>query len=171
MAPLRLLQTASLLVAPALGQAGNPFNFVSAATLFTGPASPIIDLGYARYQGKDDAVTETSNYLGVKYANAPRFDHSIVFKGPVYNATVIGASEYGAPCPQHSLTSESPPSDLGLGATLALLEATPLFQEAIKQDEDCLCINIQRPQDHSLKDFPVLVWMCVIHLVASCFIH
>lgn len=46
-------------------------NPISGATLFTGPAAPIVDLGYAQYQGKQDARTQTSNYLGLKYANAP----------------------------------------------------------------------------------------------------
>jgi len=41
---------------------------VSAATLFTGPASPIVDLGYGNFQGKDDNVTDTHNYLGKTYA-------------------------------------------------------------------------------------------------------
>lgn len=52
-------------------------NLISAATLFTGPAAPIIDLGYAKYQGKQDSLTKTSNYLGLKYANAP-YGNSIV---------------------------------------------------------------------------------------------
>lgn len=50
--------------------AGNPANLISAATLFTGPSAPIIDLGYAKYRGKQDANTKTANYLGLKFAEA-----------------------------------------------------------------------------------------------------
>jgi hypothetical protein len=52
--------------------------FISAATLFTGPDAPVVDLGYARYRGKQDNLTHTSNYLGVPYAKASRFDHAQV---------------------------------------------------------------------------------------------
>lgn len=45
-------------------QPANPFNLLSAATLFTGPATPVVDTGYARFQGKQDQVTQSSNYLG-----------------------------------------------------------------------------------------------------------
>ena len=48
----------------------NPANLISGATLFTGPAAPVVDLGYARYRGKQDATTKTSNYLGLKFAEA-----------------------------------------------------------------------------------------------------
>lgn len=141
-------------------QAKNPFNIISGATLFTGPASPIVDLGYAKYQGKDDAGTQTSNYLGVKYANAPRFDHSTVFAGNGTSADqVIDASEYGPACAQHEVTSILAPSDLGLGKVVGILESTPLFQAVQKQSEDCLSLNIQRPRDASLQDLPVMVWM------------
>ena len=50
--------------------AGNPADLISAATLFTGPAAPVVDLGYARYRGKQDKTTNTSNYLGLKFAEA-----------------------------------------------------------------------------------------------------
>jgi hypothetical protein len=50
--------------------ANNPANLISAATLFTGPAAPIVDLGYAPCRGKQDATTKTSNYLGLKFAEA-----------------------------------------------------------------------------------------------------
>ena len=53
-------------------------NPLSGATLFLGGKSPIVNTGYTQYQGKNDDVTETSNYLGVPYASAPRFDHSVV---------------------------------------------------------------------------------------------
>lgn len=44
---------------------------ISAASLFTGPAAPVVNLGYAKYRGKQDSKTKTANYLGLKFANAP----------------------------------------------------------------------------------------------------
>lgn len=51
--------------------AGGTVNFISAATLFSGPAAPVVDLGYASYRGKQDRNTKTANYLGLKFAEAP----------------------------------------------------------------------------------------------------
>ena len=45
-------------------QKPNPFNLLSAATLFTGPQSPVVDTGYGLFQGKSDQITGTENYLG-----------------------------------------------------------------------------------------------------------
>lgn len=45
-------------------QKSNPFNLVSAATLFTGPESPVVDTGYGLFKGKSDQLTGTENYLG-----------------------------------------------------------------------------------------------------------
>ena len=47
------------------------------------------------------------------------------------------------------------------GQVISLLEALPLTQAALQQSEDCLFINVARPQDQSLKDLPVVLWMYV----------
>jgi hypothetical protein len=39
-------------------------NILSGATLFAGPKSPIVDAGYAQFQGKNDANTQSENYFG-----------------------------------------------------------------------------------------------------------
>ena len=67
--------------------------------------------------------------------------------------------EYGPACSQHEAVSILAPSDGGLGSVASLLEATPLFQGVLKQAEDCLFVNVQRPQDQSLHDLPVVIWM------------
>lgn len=90
-----------------------------------------------------------------------RFDHSTVYQGDAgHNASeVIDVSDYGPACAQHEAVTLLSPSDLGLGQAASLVEATPLFQKVLKQSEDCLSINVQRPQNESLKDLPVLMWM------------
>lgn len=37
---------------------------ISGATFLLGGKSPIVETSYARFQGKDDILTRTSNYLG-----------------------------------------------------------------------------------------------------------
>lgn len=89
-----------------------------------------------------------------------RFDHSTVYEGSGdTDGQVIDASDYGPACPQHEGVSLAAPDDLGLGSTLSLLEGTPLLAGVLKQSEDCLSINVQRPQNESLTDLPVVVWM------------
>lgn len=92
--------------------------------------------------------------------SSSRFDHSTVYHGSgAEEDKVIDASNYGPACAQHEIVSVLAPYDGGLGGTLSLLEATPLFQGVLKQSEDCLSINVQRPQDEDLKDLPVVIWM------------
>lgn len=67
---MQLLACVPLLFAALVSVAGNPANLISGATLFTGPAAPVVDLGYAKYRGKQDSTTNTSNYLGLKFAEA-----------------------------------------------------------------------------------------------------
>jgi carboxylesterase type B len=89
-----------------------------------------------------------------------RFDHSTVYEGgDGADGQVIDASDYGPACPQHEAVSFAAPDDLGLGSVLSLLEGTPLLAGVLKQSEDCLSINVQRPQNDSLTDLPVVVWM------------
>jgi len=108
-------------------------------------------------------LTRTSNYLGMKYANAPRYDHATVFDGPVASSSgqPIDASDYGQSCAQQEVVSLAAPSDAGLSAALGFLESTPLLAKVLKQGEDCLSINVQRPRNQSLTDLPVMVFMCV----------
>jgi carboxylesterase type B len=71
----------------------------------------------------------------------------------------LDVSDYGPACPQHQLVSELAPSDLGIGSIGGLLEAS-LSQSGFKQSEDCLSINIQRPQNISAGEkLPVLMWI------------
>ncbi|KAH0593279.1 hypothetical protein MHUMG1_09001 [Metarhizium humberi] len=93
----------------------------------------------------------------IPYAKAPRFDHSQLFNQNL--GGVQDASDYGPACPQHNIVSAFAPSDLGLGLVGGFIESLPFFQKILKQDEDCLYINIQRPQNESLEGLPVLAWI------------
>ena len=39
-------------------------------------AAPIVDLGYAQYQGFFDAQTNITNFLGIRYATPPTGDYN-----------------------------------------------------------------------------------------------
>lgn len=67
-------------------------------------------------------------------------------------------SDYEPACPQYQLISEFAPNDLGLG-NLGLIEGA-FSQSVFKQSEDCLSINIQRPNGTKAGDnLPVLMWI------------
>jgi hypothetical protein len=76
---------------------------VSAATLFTSPASPIVDLGYGKFQGKDDSVTGTHNYLGkISTLNLPPTQTLLLTSSPVAQVCLLPMR----------LALSSPPSSL-----------------------------------------------------------
>lgn len=137
---------------------------VASAQLLSGllplPAgkAPIVETSYARFEGKRDAITGTYNYLGIPYAKAPRFDHAQLF-----NDTLEGvqqATNYGDVCPQHVLVPSILAPDIGsVGEAISFVESLPLAQDVYQQSEDCLSINVQRPDNKDLKDLPVLVWI------------
>lgn len=131
---------------------------LASAQLFVGGSAPIVETSYARFQGRQDGLTGTNNYLGIPYAHAPRFDHARLFNDKL--ADVQQATEYGDVCPQHLLVPSIVAPDIGpVGEAISFVEALPLAQDAYQQSEDCLSINVQRPQDQNLTDLPVLLWI------------
>lgn len=128
------------------------------AQLFVGGLAPIVNTSYASFQGRQDDITGTNNYLGITYAKAPRFDHAQLF-----NDTLPGiqnATQYGPACPQHLMAPSIVAPDIGkVGEAISFVESLPLVQDAYGMSEDCLSINVQRPQNQSLTDLPVLLWI------------
>ncbi|PHH83237.1 hypothetical protein CDD82_2848 [Ophiocordyceps australis] len=129
----------------------------SGNAFFTGGPAPIVDLGHAKYQGAWDNRTMTFNYLGIPYIKAERFNHGRLYEDPLEG--VQSAMDYGPACPQHSLGSLFAPNDLGLGFLTGVIQSLPPFHRFIKTSEDCLFINVQRPQNQTLQNLPVLVWI------------
>ncbi|KXH32332.1 sterol esterase carbohydrate esterase family CE10 [Colletotrichum simmondsii] len=151
-----MLQRLAIL-ASAVGVCHATTQIVTGATLFVGDSTPIVSTSYAQFQGKNDDRTGTSNYLGIPYATAARFNHSVLAETVV--SGVQNVSAYGAVCPQHELPSSIDPSVLPLGSLSGTLVAA-LSQSTLEQDEDCLSINIHVPQNtSSTAGLPVLVWI------------
>lgn len=123
------------------------------------------DFELPRIEIRERTVQQLNRHLntGIQLltTSCSRFDHSTIYEGSgdAADDQVIDASDYGPACPQHEAVSFAAPNDLGLGSVLSLLEGTPLLQSVLKQSEDCLSINVQRPQNESLTDLPVVVWM------------
>ncbi|OBR12533.1 Carboxylic ester hydrolase [Colletotrichum higginsianum IMI 349063] len=151
-----MLQQLAVLVS-ALGLCHATTQIVTGASLFVGDSSPIVNTSYARFQGKNDNRTGTSNYLGIPYATAARFSHSVLADTAV--SGVQNVSAYGVVCPQHELPSSIDPSVLPLGSLSGVLVAA-LSQSTLEQGEDCLSVNIHVPQNtSSTAGLPVLVWI------------
>lgn len=109
------------------------------------PPPPVVDLGYARYQGFFNDTTELYEWRGIRFATAARFQAP---RTPKKTVAVQNATEYGPTCWQGTV---------GLKGTLGTL---PHISTPGEQSEDCLFVNIQAPP-RALKGgkLPVLVWI------------
>ncbi|KAJ7909694.1 Alpha/Beta hydrolase protein [Mycena leptocephala] len=112
-------------------------------------AAPIIDLGYAQYQGTVSAAN-ISHFLGIRFAAAPLGD--LRFRGPQPPANVTGVQQATVQPNQCFQASQ------GLSPT------NPLETRAAQviSTEDCLFLNVYYPSDSAgtpVEKLPVLVWI------------
>ncbi|KAE9408455.1 alpha/beta-hydrolase [Gymnopus androsaceus JB14] len=123
---------------------------------------PIIDLGYAQYQGVFDSVNNVTNYLGMRYAAPPIGDLRWRAPQPPVNNNSAGVQQANTqpnPCFQ-APTGEASTNPLEAQSSLARRADAPGTQT-----EDCLFLNVYFPGDTiPTKPLPTLVW---IHLVIS----
>ncbi|KAL0572192.1 hypothetical protein V5O48_009774 [Marasmius crinis-equi] len=119
-----------------------------ACTFFSAVCSnPIVDLGYAQYQGVFDPNLNVTNYRGVRYAAAPTGDLRWREPKPPGNVSEVQQANTDPPsCYQ---------SQGGGGA----LGVAPGEVEA--ESEDCLFLNVAVPGSRipSDGDLPVVVWI------------
>lgn len=110
---------------------------------------PVIDLGYVKYSGYNNATSEINYYRGIHYAQAPignfrwRKPHPIEEENNFTGAT-INASVAGPACVQsYPIFRDQATSPLNL----------------LPQSEDCLILDVLVPQNQtsSLAKLPVLV--------------
>ncbi|KAJ3754100.1 Alpha/Beta hydrolase protein [Lentinula raphanica] len=110
--------------------------------------TPVIDLGYAKYQGEFDSARNVTNYLGVRYAAPPTGDlRWRAPQTPIVNSSVV------------QLANEQPPACLQ--APEGTSNTNPLDKRAnsIDESEDCLFINVYIPGDAITKSLPTLIWI------------
>lgn len=101
-------------------------------------ARPVVDLGYASYQGIYNETTGIQTFKGMRYAAAPVGD--LRWRAPQDPVSVSGlqdASNYGDQCLQGSVGAggDAPVAGLLSAATSALPTSS----------EDCLFINVFVP--------------------------
>ncbi|KAJ6524284.1 Alpha/Beta hydrolase protein [Mycena vulgaris] len=105
------------------------------AAPFMAQATPIIDLGYAKYQGAVDASTNITTFLGIRYAASPVDE--LRFRGPQLPPYVAGV--------QQATAQPSQCFQASAGAS----PTNPLRTRAIEVGtaEDCLFLSVSYPSD------------------------
>ncbi|KAJ3852552.1 Alpha/Beta hydrolase protein [Lentinula lateritia] len=114
---------------------------------------PVIDLGYARYQGVFDSANNITNYLGIRYAAPPTGDlRWRAPQTPADNSSVVQlANTQPLPCFQ-APTGEASTNPLGALSKRASAPGSPT--------EDCLFLNVYFPGDTiPVEPLPTLVWI------------
>ncbi|KAJ7163554.1 Alpha/Beta hydrolase protein [Mycena crocata] len=118
------------------------------ASCINADASPIVDLGYARYQGTVDASTNFTTFLGIRYAAAP-----------------TGNLRFRAPQPPRNVTALQPATEQPKQCFQAAGGISPTSQPRevlVGTDEDCLFLSVYYPSDASgvpTGSLPVLLYI------------
>ncbi|KAG0695774.1 Alpha/Beta hydrolase protein [Suillus ampliporus] len=137
----------------ALPQALLALTSLSAAAIAT--SAPIINLGYAQYQGSVDTATNTTSFLGIRYA-APPVGASFRWAAPQPPSTISGVQQ-ATTQPNECYQSLGGPSPINL------LESASVRKRAVSQSEDCLFLNVYTPGSEVVATpsggFPVVVWI------------
>ncbi|KAJ7122163.1 Alpha/Beta hydrolase protein [Mycena epipterygia] len=112
--------------------------------------APIVDLGYAYYQGMVDTASNITNFLGIRYAAPPLGD--LRFRGPQPPTNMCGLQ---------LATTEPNECFQASGGSSA---TNPLKSRAteIISTEDCLFLNVHYPSDaagNPIGNLPTIVWI------------
>ncbi|KAJ7254594.1 Alpha/Beta hydrolase protein [Mycena rebaudengoi] len=113
-------------------------------------STPVIDLGYARYQGEVNASTNVTSFLGIRYAAAPTGD--LRFRAP-QPPPAVGGVQYATVQPNQCFQA-------GIGLSPTSLLRTRDVQ--VGTSEDCLFLSVTYPSDTGgvpARRLPVLVFI------------
>ncbi|KAF7327277.1 Carboxylic ester hydrolase [Mycena kentingensis (nom. inval.)] len=110
-------------------------------------SGPVVDLGYASYEGAAETTTNITSFLGMRYADAPT--GSLRFRAPEAPGTISGVQ---------SATTE-PPQCIQLPILSTGTAETNPFRMAVRapsteMSEDCLFLSVHYPSDASGKPLP-----------------
>ncbi|KAG1739930.1 Alpha/Beta hydrolase protein [Suillus paluster] len=126
----------------------------ASSSLATIASAPIVDLGYAQYQGSVDTATNITSFLGIRYAAAP-----------------VGDFRWAAPQPPSAISgvqqATTQPNECyqGLGGNSSTnpYESPSMRKRAVSQSEDCLFLNVYTPGRQVVATpsggLPVVVWI------------
>ncbi|KAF5367116.1 hypothetical protein D9758_003854 [Tetrapyrgos nigripes] len=112
---------------------------------------PVVDLGYAKYQGFFDATANVTSFFGIRYASPPVGD--LRFRAPQPPANVSGVQQAHTQPPQcfQGTTGRSPTHP-------SMFDQTMKRQD--DQTEDCLFLNVHFPGSTiPTKGLPTVVWI------------
>ncbi|KAJ6496021.1 Alpha/Beta hydrolase protein, partial [Mycena sanguinolenta] len=121
-----------------------------AVSLAGAQTSPIINLGYAQYQGAVNPANNITHFLGIRYAAAPI--GNLRFRAPQPPANQTGVQQATAQ-PNECFQAFD-----GVSPTNPFEKRT----SQIIDTEDCLFLNVYYPSNAAgtpLKDLPTLVWI------------
>ena len=74
--------------------------------LASATTAPTVNLGYAQYQGAADIVTNTTSFLGIRYAATPVGTRSVVIVRAFHRGLILrpGNLQWAAPQPPYTLS-------------------------------------------------------------------
>ncbi|KAJ7074631.1 Alpha/Beta hydrolase protein [Mycena amicta] len=111
-------------------------------------AGPVVNLGYAKYEGSIDAQNNITSFLGVRYAAPPT--GNLRWRAPTPPPSVQGTVQQAA----------SQPPRCYQGALGTNLTGNPVLAgRAIEDSEDCLFLNVYSPALTPQKLLPTIVWI------------
>ncbi|KAF9468175.1 Alpha/Beta hydrolase protein [Collybia nuda] len=124
---------------------------VSAIFVSADPVTPIVNLGYATYEGMVNATTGNTEFLGMRFAAAPAGEYR--WQAPRAPATVEGIQQ----------AFVRPMSCFNAGEGIAPTAPFPgrsLFRRAAAvSSEDCLFLRYILPSNSAQEKLPVVVWI------------
>lgn len=117
-------------------------------------SASIVNLGYAQYQGSVDTATNTTSFLGIRYAAPPVGD--LRWAAPQPPPTVSGI--------QQATTQPNECNQAARGdSSTNPFESISMKKRDISQSEDCLFLNVYTPGSEVVPTpgggLPVIVWI------------
>ncbi|KAJ7074583.1 Alpha/Beta hydrolase protein [Mycena amicta] len=109
---------------------------------------PVVNLGYAKYEGAINLQNNVTTFLGVRYAAPPT--GNLRWRAPTPPPSVQGTVQQAT----------SQPPRCFQGALPANLTGNPVLAvRAIEDSEDCLFLNVYSPALTPKKLLPTIVWI------------
>ncbi|KAI0733804.1 Alpha/Beta hydrolase protein [Fomitopsis betulina] len=155
----------------AFAQLATALPSIALETRWANESTPVVNLGYAQYQGTYDPDTDISCFFGIRYAQAPTGEYFAFVDLLLVGVLMLTPGNLRWQAPQTPTTTagiqqataqpnECYQAPTGNATTSPYSLASALQKRAILQDEDCLFLNIYTPgKISSAANRPVVVWI------------
>ncbi|KAJ6462036.1 Alpha/Beta hydrolase protein [Mycena vitilis] len=108
--------------------------------------APVVDLGYAQYQGVSDTELNITSFRGIRYAASP-----------------TGPLRWQAPAPPSKIggvqQAVRDPAQCWQASSNGAAPTNPLNVRDVEETEDCLFLNVYSPVLNSTALLPTIVWI------------